>query len=127
MTHPLVYMLVHRPQMLVLHAQAYADLLGADAALAMRQVRLKVALGLMSLCMLAIALMLTGVAVMLWGVLPLAPMDWPWVMLAVPGVGWLLALGLAWASYLVPVGNTLANFKGQIDADMALCKELNVS
>ena len=48
MTHPLVYMLAHRPQMLVVHAQAYADLLSADASLALRQAKLKALLGLLT-------------------------------------------------------------------------------
>ena len=63
MTHPLAYMLAHRPKMLVVHAQAYADLLSADASLALRQAKVKALLGIMTLCMAVVAMVLTGVAV----------------------------------------------------------------
>jgi len=127
MTHPLVYMLANRPNMLVVHAEAYADLLGAEASLALRQAMLKALLGLFTLCMVLVALVLTGVAVMLWGVLPMASMNWPWVMLAAPATCWFVALVLAWVTHRTPVGHALAEFKRQVRADMAMCKELSVS
>lgn len=127
MTHPLVYMLAHRPKMLVVHAQAYADLLSADASLALRQAKVKALLGIMTLCMAIVAMVLTGVAVMLWGVLPSGPMEWPWIMLAAPGASWLMTLALAWATYRTPMGHALSEFKRQVYADMALCKDLSVT
>ena len=127
MTHPLAYMLAHRPQMLVVHAQAYADLLSADAALALRQARLKALLGIMAICMAFVAMVLTGVAFMLWGVLPKGPMGWPWVMVVAPGVSWFMTLALAWASYRTPVGHALSELKRQIYTDMAMCKELSTT
>ena len=127
MTHPLVYMLAHRPQMLVVHAQAYADLLSADASLALRQAKLKALLGLLTLCMSVVAMVLTGVAFMLWGVLPAIPMEWPWVLLTAPGVSWAMAMALAWATYRTPVSHALSEIKRQVYADMALCKELRVA
>jgi hypothetical protein len=126
MTHPLVYMLAHRPKMLVVHAQAYADLLSADASLALRQAKLKALLGIMTLCMTGVSFVLTGVATMLWGVLPAGPMVWPWIMLAAPGASWLMTLALAWATYRTPVSHALSEFKRQVYTDMALCKELSV-
>ncbi len=127
MTHPLVYMLAHRPHMLVVHAQAYADLLSADASVALRQAKLKALLGLLTLCMTVVAMVLSGVAFMLWDVLPMTPMEWPWVLLTAPGASWVMAMALAWATYRTPVSHALSEIKRQVYADMALCKELRVA
>lgn len=124
MTHPLVYLLAHRPKMLVVHAQAYADLLSADASLALRQAKRKALLGILTLCMAVVALVLSGVAIMLWGVLPQSSMGSPWVMVAAPGVSWFMTLALAWVTYLAPTGHALTEFKRQVYADLALCQEL---
>jgi len=124
MTHPLVYLLAHRPKMLVVHAQAYADLLSADASLALRQAKLKALLGILTLCMAIVALVLSGVAIMLWGVLPPNLMGRPWVMVAAPGVSWFMTLALAWVTFIAPTGQALSEFKRQVYADMAMCQEL---
>jgi hypothetical protein len=127
MTHPLVYMLAQRPQLLAVHVQAYADLLSAEASAALHQAKLKALLGIMAMGMAFVAMVLTGVALMLWGVLPMDAMGWPWVMLVAPGVSWFMTLALAWASYRTPVGQALFELKRQIVADMAMCKELSAT
>lgn len=124
MTHPLVYLLVRRPHMLVVHAQAYVDLLGTDAVRALSQAKLKALLSIVTLCMAAVSMVLTGIAATLWGVLPAPPMRWPWVMLAVPGTSWMITLFLAWTTSRVHVGQVLAEFKRQVEADIALYKEM---
>jgi len=120
-------MLAQRPQLLVVHVQAYADLLSADASLALRQAKLKALWGILAMGMAFVAMVLTGVALMLWGVLPMSAMGWPWVMLVAPGVSWFMTLVLAWASYRTPVGHALFELKRQIVADMAMCKELSAT
>jgi hypothetical protein len=126
MTHPLVYLLAQRPQMLAVHAQAYADLLRLDAGLALQQARKRAVLYITALCMATVATMLTGVAAMLWKTLPAAPMDWPPVMVVTPSVAWILALLLWWAARSVSVTPALTEFKRQISADVALFRELSV-
>lgn len=125
MTHPLVYMLAQRPQMLAVHAQAYADLLRMDAGLAWRQAQKRALLYTAAICMATVATMLTGVAAMLWKTLPTAPMTWPEIMVVTPCVAWILALLLWWAARSVTVTSTLAEFKRQISADVALFRELS--
>ena len=124
MTDPLVYMLTRRPHMLAVHVQAYADLLGAEAARALNRAALKALLGLSTLCMAVVSMVLTGVAVMLWAVLPLGSMGWPWVLVVAPAMAWLLTLVLAWTTSLVRAGHALAEFKKQLDADLSLYKEM---
>jgi hypothetical protein len=48
-------------------------------------------------------------------------------MAVVPGVSWLMVLALAWATYRKTVGHALAEFKRQVHADMAMCRELSAS
>jgi hypothetical protein len=76
--------------------------------------------------MTTVAAMLTGVAAMLWKTLPVTPMSWPEVMVVTPSVTWVLALLLWWAARSVSVTPSLAEFKRQISADVALFRELSV-
>jgi len=125
MTHPLVYMLAQQPQMLAVHAQAYADLLRLDAGLALQQAQKRAWLCIAAICMATVATMLTGVAAMLWKTLPAAPMAWPEIMVVTPSITWVLAWLLWWAARHVSVAPSLTEFKRQISADVALFRELS--
>lgn len=87
MLHPIISLLIHRPELVVDHVAAYADLVQQEATEAGNEVLARgVAWGLAAIA-LTVALALAGVAVML-GMLQ---SQFHWVLVAVP----LCMLGLA--------------------------------
>ena len=64
--HPLLALLATRPQLLVDHAQAYAELFNEEFALARAAWRRQVLLFAVALCCLGVAAVLAGVATLLW-------------------------------------------------------------
>jgi len=125
MTYSLIYMLTQQPHMLAVHAQAYADLLHQEAARALQQTQKRIWLYVASAGMVFAAVIFTGVAVMLWGTLPWALMGRPEVLIATPLVAWLIAWVLWRMAGSVSIGQGLSEFKQQIDADVAMLRELS--
>lgn len=92
MIHPLLKVLVTRPEWLVEHAQAYAELAAEQAGAVSSAWTRQALLLVLGLVLLTLGLGLTGVAVMLWAVvgeLPPPRLTLLWVTPAMP-----LALGL---------------------------------
>ena len=94
MFHPLLKLLARRPDLLADHLDAYADLASAQVratrrALATRALLVALA-GLL-------ALLLAGMALLLWAALSPELLARPWMLLLIPALPALLALGAAWA------------------------------
>lgn len=121
--HPLLRLALSRPQLLADHAQAYADLASAELTVASLQWRRRALLNAAAACSLGIALVLAGVALMLWGVLPPAPLEARWVLIAVPLVPMLLALGCMVAARVDSASDAFAGMRAQLLADLALLRE----
>lgn len=121
--HPLFTKLATQPGLFVEHAGAYAELAGAEVrAYGASWQRRATLTAIASLCAL-LALLLTGVAVMLAASLPLSQMPAPWLLWAVPAGVWMLCLAcaaLAWRTRVQPVFNGL---RDQWAADVALFHE----
>lgn len=95
MIHPFFSTLLTRPELLAEHASAYAELASVEAAIAATEWRRR------SACIVTAALLALlgvgwgGVAALMAAAWPVAQMPAPWVLVAVPAVPLLLALGVA--------------------------------
>lgn len=126
MFHPLFQLLRERPELLAEHAGAYADLAGAQASEAWRNLRRKLAWGLAAGVMAGLALALAGVALLLLAHTPLAQWQMPWLLAAVPGVPALLAALCTWQALRQPLRFELRRMlQQQWAADAALLSEVN--
>ncbi len=119
--HPLLNLLATRPLLLAEHAQAYAELLAAELPRATAAFKRRALLLALALLGLLAALLLAGVALMLWAVLPALPMQAPWLLVVVP----LLPAGGALACLIA--GQARRDARGelqrQLSADLALLRE----
>src|SRR4029079_17466011 len=79
---PLVRLAASRPQMLAEHAAAYVELLAEEATTAATLVKRQVSLQLIGVGLLAVGVILGGVALMLWASFP--TLNSPWALALTP-------------------------------------------
>ncbi|MDZ7919172.1 hypothetical protein [Rhodoferax sp.] len=128
MLHPLFHLIATQPQLLGDHAQAYGELLGSELTSQATQLKRRTLLGALGLCLMGVALVLAGVALMLW--VTLAPAPTPgtlWVLVLVPGIPALMSVLCGWllrapGSFAEPAFGEL---RRQVQADVALLRSLS--
>ena len=123
MIYPFLRLIATRPQLLLDHCEAYADLIVAETALASSHWTKKAVLTLAAACSLGVALILTGVAVMLWAVTPVITGAMTLALTAAPLVPWVLALVCVMAARAPGLGGNMEVLRQQLNADMALLRE----
>ena len=128
MLHPLLHLIATKPQLLADHAQAYAELAAVEVGEFSAAWRRRAVLFAIAAFCMALALVLAGVAVMLWSVLPVSQMQAPWALVAVP-----LVFGVAGGACLLagrsPSANgkasAFANLRDQFKADVLMLREVS--
>jgi hypothetical protein len=120
--HPLLHLIAIRPQLLAGHAQAYADLVAMEWPRARSAWRRQALLKVLAWLSLTSAVLLGGMALMLWAVLPMLSMPTPWLLVAVP----LLPASVG-AACLVAARNAaddkmLDILRQQLSADLAMLR-----
>lgn len=123
MIHPLLKKLVTEPSLFVEHASAYgmlAALEARDAGLALRR-RAMATLACFSLGLLA--LIFTGVAVMLAAVVPWIAMPAPWVLVALPALLWVTSGVLWWWATRNPHPQPFTHLRQQWAADTQMARD----
>lgn len=123
--HPLLVLLATKPQLLVDHAQAYAALCQEDFGLARSTWQKQLLWQAVALCSLSAAVVLGGVALMLWAVTPVAQIHAPWLLWVVPAVLLIMAaVAFRWASQHSR-SEAFANLSQQISADLDLLRAVS--
>jgi hypothetical protein len=82
--HPLLELLLARPQLLADHALAYGELFTEEMAQALRAWQRWALWRAAAMCGLLLTAVLGGVALMLWAALPASGMPAPWLLLLTP-------------------------------------------
>ncbi len=123
MPHPLLHLIAGRPNLLLEHLEAYADLIGAEAGHVSASWKRGALLNAVALCFVIVAVMLIGVALMLWAVVPATQMPQPWALVLVPLPPIAIALGCLMAGRTSAAGSAFENLRRQVKADMALLRE----
>ncbi len=124
MLHPLVKLLATHPELLATHLGAYADLAGIEAAEAASQLQRKAVLTLLLGTSAALGLGLTALAVMMAAVVPVAQMPYPWLLVGVPTVAWLAALGCGWRLRHVASITAFGALREQIGLDAQMLRQV---
>jgi fatty acid desaturase len=119
----MLHLIASRPSLLAQHAGAYAELVNAEVQAFIASGKRRALLMGMALFSVGVSVVLIGVALMLWGVLPQSTMQAPWVLVAVPILPALL--GLVCFLSARSSGGTAGfdNLRAQVQADMALLTE----
>ena len=122
MTHPVFRLIATRPQLLVDHAQAYAELLNAEIGSVAASWKRRAMLNAVALCSLGVAAVLAGVALMLWAVMPAAHIQAPWALVAGPLLPIVLALWCLAVARMNRSGRPFENIRLQVKADVAMLR-----
>ena len=126
MIHPLLRLIATQPQLLADHAEAYAGLVGEELSKTTAVWKQRVLLNAVALCLVGVAAVLGGVALMLWAVIPAANIQAPWALLVAPGVPALLALCCGFAARRERDA-AFVDLKQQIAADLVMLREVSAA
>ena len=118
--HPLLHLIAIRPQLLAGHAQAYADLVATEWPRARSAWRRQALLKVLAWLSLTSAVLLGGMALMLWAVLPLASMPTPWLLIVVPLLPATVGAACLVAARHAREGQLLDILGQQLSADLAM-------
>ncbi len=124
MLHPLLHLIATKPQLLADHAQAYAELAAVEVGEFSAAWRRRAVFLAFAAFFIGLAVVLAGVAVLLWSVLPVAQMQAPWALVAVPA-----GLGAAGAVCLLAGRNqsqasAFATLRQQFKSDLLMLREV---
>jgi MFS family permease len=122
--HPLLHLLMAQPGLLGEHAQGYAGLLASEVAELREVAQRRLLWGAATAACASIGVVLGGVALMLWAVMPVQTVGAQWVLLVTPGVPLIAAL-LCLQALRSPAPAAFARTKQQIQADMNLLSEFH--
>ena len=125
--HPLLRLVTNQPQLLAEHAEAYADLFGEELSTASAMWKRQALLGAVALCGLGVGLVLAGVALMLWAVIPPTDMRAPWALIVAPALPLLGAIVCAVAARAETTHGVFAAMRQQVKADVAMLREVSAS
>jgi len=126
MIHPLLKLIATEPQVLGDHVEAYAELVGDEVKKTGSAWATRLGYYLGALCLLGVGLVFVGVALMLWATLPPSGFQAPWVLIAVPAVALVAALVCVMLARQSPIESAFDNVKKQLNADMAMLREVSV-
>jgi hypothetical protein len=127
MIHPLFRLIASQPQLLAEHASAYIELVADEAGDAAASLKRRALMLVVALFCFSVALVLGGVAVMLWGVSPDDTMRAPWALFVVP----LLPLVVGVVCFMKARADSTAGafdkVRAQMNADIGMLREVSSS
>jgi hypothetical protein len=126
MIHPLLRLIATQPQLLADHAEAYAGLVSEDLSKTATVWKWRVVYYVVALSLVAVGVVLAGVALMFWAVTPPANMQAPWALIVGPAVPLLLAVVCVLLARRKSI-DAFADLKQQAAADMAMLREVSAA
>jgi uncharacterized membrane protein YqjE len=127
MIHPLLHLVATKPYLIAEHVGAYAELVGAEVEKSSKQMMSRLLYGAVALFLLSSFIIFTGVAIMLWALVPLDNMNAPWLLLVVPVVPLVAGVVCAMKAANKPEQGAFATVKEQIDADLAMLRQVGAT
>lgn len=125
--HPLLHLIVKQPQLLSEHAEAYVELFGEELGMATTQWKRRATLSAIGAFSASVGIVLAGVALMLWAVVPADTMNSPWALLVVPLVPVAAAVACFVMARQRPETQAFDNMRRQLREDVAMFREANAS
>lgn len=125
--HPLFHLIATRPQLLALHAEAYAELVADEMGQVATVWKRRAMLNVVALSCLGVAAVLAGVSLLLWAVVPATQIQATWALIAVPLFPLAVAAWCLWAARR-PAGGGAAfdRIRQQMKADLRMLREVSV-
>lgn len=127
MIHPLLRLAATEPHLIGDHVEAYAALVGEEVGKVSSSLVLRVALYGAAACLAAVGLVLVGVALLFCAAVPASEYPAPWAMFVVPLVPFVVAIGCVFYARSQPTEKPFDTIKKQLNADMAMLREVSAS
>jgi Protein of unknown function (DUF1469). len=127
MIHPLLRLAATQPHLLGDHVEAYAALVGEEVSKVSTSLMTRVGLYLGALVMFVVGLVLVGVALMLRATVPATDYSAGWALFIVPLTPFVLGAIFAVVARAKPAEKPFATIKSQLNADMAMLREVSAS
>jgi hypothetical protein len=121
--HPLLRLTATEPQLLADHVEAYAELVGAQAASAVLAWKRRAVFMAACLSLAAVAVLLAGIAVMFWAVTPLGQIREPIALIATPAIPAVLALACWLFARNQKVSGMFDEIRDQMRSDLVMLRE----
>ena len=125
MIHPLLRLAATEPHLLGDHVEAYAALVGDEVHKVTTSWATRIGLYVGALFLGALGLVLVGVALLLCAALPSSDYPAPWAMIVVPLVPLAGAAVCVLIARSKPIENAFDAVKKQLNADMAMLREVS--
>jgi hypothetical protein len=119
----ILFKLLLRPELLVMHVQGYGELLREESSLLVRQVRKRLLLCAVGACSLLLGVVWAGVALLLWSALPSLDPHRAWVLWAFPLAWVAVALACALACRLRGPSVLFPRTREQIQLDVLTLRQ----
>jgi len=127
MIHPLLRLAATQPHLLGDHVEAYAALVGEEVSKVSTSLMTRVGLYLGAVVMFVVGLVLVGVALMLRATVPATDYSAGWALFVVPLTPFVLGAILAVVARAKPAEKPFATVRSQLNADMAMLREVGAS
>lgn len=125
MIHPVFRLVAAQPQLLAEHAAAYASLLSETLSVNSARWQRRAVFLLVGAVCWTVAVVLAGVAVMLWAAMPEAAMRQPWLLVCTPLVPALLGTASLWLGQNRHRGEAFDILRPQLAEDVALLRRMS--
>jgi len=125
--HPLLHLVASQPHLLGDHVEAYSELIGAEVQKTTKSIISRAIYWGVALFLVVMGLLFTGVALMLWAVVPGDSMNAPWLLVAVPVVTLAIGAFCAFRAKAQTAESAFGTIKQQLNADMAMLREVSAA
>lgn len=127
MIHPLLRLAATEPHLLGDHVEAYASLVGEEVSKASTSWVTRIGLYVVAVAMIAVGLVLVGVSLLLVAAIPASGFPAPWALIVVPLVPFILAAVSVLVARSKPAVSGFEKIKNQLNADMAMLREVSAA
>jgi hypothetical protein len=127
MIHPLLRLAATQPQLLGDHVEAYADLVGEEVGKISTSLMTRAGLYASAAVLLIVGLVLVGVALMLRATVPASDYSAGWALVVVPLTPLVAGAICVVVARAKPAEKAFDTLKKQLNADMAMLREVSAS
>ena len=127
MIHPLLRLAATEPHLLGDHVEAYASLVGEEVSKVSTSCMRRIGLYMVALCMVGVGLVLVGVSLLLCAALPSSDYPAAWAMIVVPATPFVIGAGCILAARSTKIDSAFDAVRTQLNADMAMLREVSAS
>ena len=124
MIHPLLRLAATQPHLIGDHVENYAALVGEEVNKVSTAWLTRIGLYVGALVFFLVGLVLVGVALMLRATVPVTDYSAGWALIVVPLTPFVLGAVCVVVARAKPIENAFATVKTQINADMAMLREV---